>query len=57
MKSARKTIDDDPETAQLRLAVEEARAEVARGDVVPHEKVREWLLALAAGDRKAAPKP
>lgn len=57
MANARKMLDDDPETAQLRQAVEEARAEAAKGDVVPHEQVREWLLALAAGERKPAPKP
>lgn len=45
--------DDDDETARLRAIAEEARA----ADSVPHEAVREWLLALARGERPAAPKP
>jgi len=44
--------DDGLETAQLRAAIEEARAET---DSVPHERVREWLLALAEGRRIPPP--
>ena len=49
--------DDDPETARLRMAVEESRAAERRGEVVPHERVREWLMAVAEGRRPPAPKP
>jgi predicted transcriptional regulator len=55
MKSARKIIHDDQETAQLQQAVDEARAATAQGRVVSHEKVRDWLLSLATGERKAPP--
>ena len=47
----------DEETEQLRVAVEEARAAVRRGEHVSHERVREWLLALAAGERPPPPLP
>ncbi|WP_146208745.1 antitoxin [Azospirillum sp. TSO22-1] len=43
--------DDDAK----RRAVAEARAELAAGKGVPHERVREWLNDLAAGRR--TPKP
>ena len=46
--------DDDPEeTARLQAMVDEARS----ADSVPHERVREWLLALARGERPPAPRP
>ncbi|MBF0562232.1 MAG: hypothetical protein HQL37_09470 [Alphaproteobacteria bacterium] len=46
--------DDDPEEiARLQAMVDEARA----ADSVPHEVVREWLLALARGERPPAPTP
>lgn len=45
---------DDIETARLRAAVAEARANPGS---VPHERVREWLLALAEGRRAAPPRP
>jgi len=48
--------DDDPETTQLRATVEESRAAELRGEVVPHERVREWLLALAEGRREPQPR-
>ena len=36
--------DDEPETDAERLAVEQAREDVRRGDVLPHEEVRrQWL--------------
>lgn len=59
MSDAAKALGDNhtPENEQLRAAVEEARAEVARGEVVPHERVREWLLALAQGKRLPPPTP
>lgn len=46
--------DDAVEIAQLRAAIEEARAET---ESVPHEVVREWLLALARGERPPPPLP
>jgi hypothetical protein len=46
--------DDDPEEiARLQAMIDEARA----ADSVPHEIVREWLLALARGERPPAPLP
>ena len=39
---------DDTEMAQLRAAVEESGAAERRGEVVSHDQVRTWLLALAA---------
>jgi predicted transcriptional regulator len=38
-------------------AIEEARADVAAGRVVPHERVREWLLRLAKGEKVPPPTP
>ena len=49
--------DDDVEMARLRAAVEESRAAERCGEVVPHQRVREWLLALAEGKRSSAPRP
>jgi hypothetical protein len=48
---------DDTEKAQLRAAVEESRAAERRGEIVPHDEVRVWLLALAAGERSSPPQP
>jgi predicted transcriptional regulator len=41
--------DDVAEREALRAAVERGRADAAAGRVVPHERVREWLLDMAAG--------
>ena len=49
--------DDEIETEQLRAAVERSRAAERRGEVIPHERVRDWLLALAQGERPPAPRP
>ncbi|WP_448190225.1 hypothetical protein [Azospirillum sp. sgz301742] len=49
--------DNDIELEQLRAAVEEARAAAKRGDVVPHERMREWLLDLAQGKMTDPPLP
>ncbi|WP_207459771.1 hypothetical protein [Azospirillum sp. SYSU D00513] len=52
----RPTNDSDLlETEPLRAAVEEAREAVRRGEVIPHERVREWLLELAQGRNTALP--
>lgn len=49
--------DSDIELEQLRSAVEEAREEVRRGEGIPHERVREWLLDLAQGKITNPPLP
>ena len=36
-------IDDEPETDEERAAVEEAKAELARGEVVSHKELRHEL--------------
>jgi predicted transcriptional regulator len=48
--------DDVAEREALRAAVERGRADVA-GRVVPHERVREWLLDMAAGGDAPLPEP
>jgi hypothetical protein len=55
-EAARLFVADDgdlEETARLQAMVDEARA----ADSVPHEAVREWLLALARGERSSPPSP
>lgn len=47
--------DDAEELAHLQAMIDEARAAEAAGDVVPHEVVREWLLALARGEDAPPP--
>jgi len=44
------------EEAEAR-AIAEARADYAAGRVVPHERVREWLLKLARGENVPPPSP
>ncbi len=36
-------------------AIAKARAEIAGGKGVPHERVREWLLKLANGEKVPPP--
>jgi predicted transcriptional regulator len=36
-------------------AIARARAEIAAGKGVPHERVREWLLQLAKGEKVPPP--
>jgi predicted transcriptional regulator len=48
---------DPEEDALLAAAVEEARAAVAAGEVVPHAVVREWLKDLAAVRYRPPPLP
>jgi predicted transcriptional regulator len=43
---------DEAEEARLDAAAE---ADVAAGRVIPHERVREWLLKLAKGERVPPP--
>ena len=55
--AALKIDDEDPEAEadrQLEEAVRIGRADPVR---VPHEIVREWLLALARGERPPPPLP
>ncbi len=49
--------DDAAEREALRAAVERGRADAAAGRVVPHERVREWLLDMAAGGNAPLPQP
>jgi predicted transcriptional regulator len=42
------------ETAEARLDAE-AEADCAAGRVVAHERVREWLVRLARGERRPPP--
>jgi predicted transcriptional regulator len=44
-------IDEQPEAE----AIATARAEMAAGKGVPHEKVREWLLKLRNGENIPPP--
>jgi predicted transcriptional regulator len=36
-------------------AIAQARADIVAGKGVPHERVREWLLKLAKGERVSPP--
>ena len=54
-QAQRTSNDDDIELELLRAAVEDAREEVQRGNVIPHERVRKWLLMVAQGDITAPP--
>jgi predicted transcriptional regulator len=45
------TIDEEAEAR----AIAQARADIAAGNGVPHERVREWLLKLAKGERVPPP--
>jgi len=51
-----KSIFDIPpdEAAEARLDAE-AEADFAAGRVIPHERVREWLLKLAKGEKVPPP--
>lgn len=49
--------EDADEREALRAVVERGRADAAAGRVVPHERVREWLLDMAAGGDASLPQP
>ena len=51
--SARK--HDEDEAADLIAAVEQARASVKAGRVVPYERVRRWLLSWGTKDELSKP--
>jgi predicted transcriptional regulator len=46
--------DEIDEEVEAR-AIARARAEIAAGKGVPHERVREWLLKLAKGENVPPP--
>jgi predicted transcriptional regulator len=48
MAEPKSVIDEIDEEAEKR-AIEKARAEIAAGKGVPHQKVREWLRKLRDG--------
>jgi predicted transcriptional regulator len=50
-----KTIFDEIDENAEAQAIAKARAEIAAGKGVPHEKVREWLIKLRDG--KVEPPP
>ncbi|MBD0274005.1 MAG: Gfo/Idh/MocA family oxidoreductase [Acetobacteraceae bacterium] len=49
--------DDAAEREAMLAAVERGRAAAAAGQVVPHERVREWLLDMEAGGDAPLPQP
>jgi hypothetical protein len=49
MAEPKSIFDEIDEKAEAR-AIAEAEADIAAGRVVPHAKVREWLLKLAKGE-------
>jgi predicted transcriptional regulator len=54
MAEPKSVFDEIDEEAEKR-AIAKARAEIAAGKGVPHEKVRQWLLKLRGG--KVEPPP
>jgi predicted transcriptional regulator len=51
-----KSIFDVPPDAAAEARLDaEAEADFAAGRVVPHERVREWLLKLAKGEKVPPP--
>jgi len=48
--------DLEPDEAHEARLDAEAEAAYAAGRIVPHEKVREWLLKLATGERVPRPR-
>jgi predicted transcriptional regulator len=50
------SIFDMPPDAETEARLDaEAEADYAAGRVVPHERVREWLMKLARGERVPPP--
>jgi predicted transcriptional regulator len=50
-----KSVFDEIDEETEKRAIARARAEIAAGKGVPHEKVRQWLLQLRSG--KVEPPP
>lgn len=51
----RSIFDIPPDTATEARLDAEAEADCAAGRLVPHERVREWLMKLAQGERLPPP--
>jgi predicted transcriptional regulator len=51
----RSIFDMPPDVAAEARLDAEAEADYAAGRVVPHERVREWLMRLAKGERVPPP--
>jgi len=49
--------DIPPDEAEEARLDAEAEADFAAGRVIPHERVREWLLKLAKGEKAPLPTP
>ncbi len=56
MANSNAIFDVDPDAALEAQLDAEAEAAYAAGRVVPHEKVRKWLLKLAKGERVPPPR-
>ena len=50
-----KTVFDEIDEEAEKRAIAKARAEIAAGKGVPHQKVREWLLKLRDGKFEPPP--
>jgi predicted transcriptional regulator len=48
--------DIEPDASHEARLDAEAEAAVREGRVVPHERVREWLIKLARGEREPPPR-
>jgi predicted transcriptional regulator len=51
----RSIFDMEPDEAQQARLEAEAEAEIEAGKGVPHERVSEWLVKLARGERVPPP--
>jgi predicted transcriptional regulator len=56
MPDTNPSFDTELDEAQEARLDAEAQADVAAGRVVPHERVREWLIKLAKGIREPPPR-
>ena len=54
--SVKSIFDMEPDVAHEARLDAEAMAAYRAGRVVPHERVREWLMKLAKGERVPPPK-
>jgi predicted transcriptional regulator len=52
---AKSIFDIEPDVAFEARLDAEAEAEIDAGQGVPHQRVREWLTRLAAGERLSPP--
>ncbi len=56
MADSNSIFDLEPDEAHDARLDAEAEAAYAAGRIVPHDKVREWLLKLAKGERVPPPR-